>query len=118
MGMRITEAAGCLDGVVGEVRQYVFARHARQALSGSAGRLPPDPRPSGADRGSRGLAGARLAQTAHELRLAASDAAASLEQRADLAGQPARIDYPTEIKRWRVVADQAEKMAKRWEQQT
>jgi hypothetical protein len=27
-----------------------------------------------------------------------------------------RIDYPAEIKRWRAFADQAEQMAKHWEQ--
>jgi len=26
------------------------------------------------------------------------------------------MDYPTEIKRWQVLADQAEQMAERWEQ--
>jgi hypothetical protein len=30
-------------------------------------------------------------------------------------GQPARIDYRTEIKRWRALADQARQMAERWE---
>jgi hypothetical protein len=48
--------------------------------------------------------------------LAAADTAALLERRADLLGQPGRIDYPTEIKRWRVLAEEAGQMAKRWEQ--
>jgi hypothetical protein len=47
----------------------------------------------------------------------AADTAALLERRADLLGQPRRIDYPTEIKRWRAFADQAAQMAERWEQQ-
>lgn len=56
------------------------------------------------------------AQTAHALQYAAADTAALLQQRADILGQPARIDYPTEIKQWRVLADQAGQMAERWEQ--
>ena len=58
----------------------------------------------------------RVAQTAHALHYAAADTAALLQQRADILGQPARIDYPTEIKQWRVLADQAGQMAHRWEQ--
>lgn len=58
----------------------------------------------------------RAAHTAWALRVAALDAAALLEQQADLARRPGRLDYPTEIKRWRAFADQAEQMAKRWEQ--
>ena len=49
----------------------------------------------------------RVAQTAHALQEAAADTAAPLQQQAGLAGQPARIDYPTEIKRWREFAYQA-----------
>jgi len=30
--------------------------------------------------------------------------------------RPQRMDYPTEIKRWRDFADQAGELAKRWEQ--
>ena len=57
-----------------------------------------------------------LAQTARVMQVRALDAIALLERQADLAGPPARIDYPAEIKRWRAFADQAEQMAKRWEQ--
>ena len=59
----------------------------------------------------------RVARTARALQSAAADTAALLEQRADLLGQPARIDYPTEIKQWQVIADQAAQLAERWEQQ-
>jgi len=59
----------------------------------------------------------RMAQTARALQVAAGDAAALLEQQADLARQPGRMDYPAEIKRWRDFADQAGQMARRWEQQ-
>jgi hypothetical protein len=58
-----------------------------------------------------------VAQTARALHSAASDTAALLERRADLLSQPRRIDYPTEIKRLRTLADQARHMAERWEQQ-
>jgi len=58
----------------------------------------------------------RAAHTARSLRASALDAIALLEQQADLARRPGRIDYPTEIKRWRAFADQAEQMARRWEQ--
>jgi hypothetical protein len=57
-----------------------------------------------------------VTQTAHALYSAAADIAALLEQRADLLRQPGRIDYPTEIKRWRTLADQARQMAERWQQ--
>lgn len=57
-----------------------------------------------------------VARTAHALQSAAADTAALLQQQAGPAGQPARIDYPTEAKRWRAFADQAEQMAEQWEQ--
>jgi hypothetical protein len=49
----------------------------------------------------------RVAQTMHALQYAAADTAALLQQRADIPGQPARIDYPTEIKQRRVLAAHA-----------
>jgi hypothetical protein len=58
----------------------------------------------------------RAVHTAWALRAAALDAATLLEQQGDLARRPGKLDYPTEIKRWRAFADQAEQMAKRWEQ--
>jgi len=57
-----------------------------------------------------------VAQTARAIRSAAADVAALLEQRADLLGRRTAIDYPTEIKRWQVLADQAAQIAERWEQ--
>jgi len=45
----------------------------------------------------------------------ALNAAALLEQQADLARPPTPLDYPAEIKRWRAFADRAEQMARRWE---
>jgi hypothetical protein len=60
----------------------------------------------------------RVAQTAHAQHLAAADTAALLEQQAGLPGQPSRLDYPTEIKRWRVFADQARQLSECWEQRS
>ena len=58
----------------------------------------------------------RLAHTARVLQATALNAAALLERQADYARAPARLDYPVEIKRWRAFAEQAEQMAKHWEQ--
>ncbi|HXZ70704.1 MAG TPA: hypothetical protein VEH31_07525 [Streptosporangiaceae bacterium] len=52
-----------------------------------------------------------VAQTAYALQFAASDAAALLERRTDLVGPPSRVDYPEEINRFRVLADQARQIA-------
>jgi len=57
-----------------------------------------------------------MARTARALQVNALNAAALLERQADRARPPVRLDYPTEIKRWLDFADQAEQMAKRWEQ--
>jgi hypothetical protein len=58
----------------------------------------------------------RMAQMARAMQVGALDAVALLERQAHRARPPARLDYPAEIKRWRAFADQAEQMAKRWEQ--
>ena len=116
-GMRITDALRHLDDVVQQVRDHIFAERVQSAQSGFARRFPQD--------GYQRLARAadrvaslqeRVAQTARALQSAATDTAALLEEQASLAGQPARIDYPAEIKRWQAFADQAEQMAKHWEQ--
>ena len=57
-----------------------------------------------------------VAQTAQAVQSAGADTAALLERRDGLLGQPGRIDYPTEVKRWQALADQAGQMAERWEQ--
>ena len=62
------------------------------------------------------LVNERMARTARAMQAKALNAAALLEEQADLARPPTLLDYPTEIKRWRAFADQAEQMAKRWEQ--
>jgi hypothetical protein len=57
-----------------------------------------------------------MAHTAHALQATALNAAEWLERQADRARLPTRLDYRAEIKRWRALADQAEQMARRWEQ--
>lgn len=57
----------------------------------------------------------RMARTARALHATALDAVAMLERQADRARRPGRLDYPTEIKRWRAFAEQAEQMVRRWE---
>lgn len=57
----------------------------------------------------------RMVRTARALQVTALDAVAMLERQADRARRPGQLDYPTEIKRWRAFADQAEQMAKCWE---
>jgi len=115
-GMRITEALRRLDDVVQQVRRHVFAQRAQAAEPGFAQRSPLDSRQRLAQATDRvATLQERVAQTARAVQSAAADTAALLQQQADLAKQPARIDYPAEIKRWRAFADQAEQMARRWD---
>ena len=58
----------------------------------------------------------RMARTARALQVNALNAVELLERQAARDRPPARLDYQAEIKRWRAFADQAEQMAKRWEQ--
>jgi anti-sigma B factor antagonist len=115
---RIAEALHRLDGVVREVRGHMFAEHRLGPQPGPARSLPLRARGGSAHAPDRmALLRERAARTARALQLAAADAVAFLEQRADLVRQPGRMDHATEIKRWRAFADEAEQMAKRWEQQ-
>lgn len=115
-GRRITEALGLLDDIVREIRHNTLGQHDRQTQRDLAWRPPRglDERFEwAADRAA--LLHQRVMQTAHALHTAAADTAALLEKRRDLVGQPGHIDYPTESKRWRVIADQAAELAERWE---
>ena len=111
---RITDALRRLDDVAREIRRHEPSSMAREA--GPARRHPGMHERSALATERTALLQQRVAQTAHALHYAAADTAALLQQRADILGQPARIDYPTEIKQWRVLADQAGQMAHRWEQ--
>jgi hypothetical protein len=97
----VTEALGRLDDLAREVRRHVLAGSARH-------------RAAIADQ--RAALTVRMAHTARAVQATAADAAALLERQADLAGPPGRMDYRTEIKRWRAFAEQAGQMAARWEQ--
>jgi len=112
----ITEALVRLDDVVREIRHHVLAERGQQMQPGLAWRRPPEGDEQVEPTAHRtALLHQRVAQTARAVRSAAADTAALLEQRADLLAQPARIDYPTEIKRWHVIADEAAQMAERWQ---
>ena len=111
---RITDALRRLDDVAREIRRHEPSSMAREA--GPARRHPGMHERSALATERTALLQQRVAQTAHALHYAAADTAALLQQRADILGEPARIDYPTEIKQWRVLADQAGQMAHRWEQ--
>lgn len=113
---RITEALRCLDEMVREVRDHVFAEQ-RQGTQPGHDRRPHTDAHERAELAANHTAmlRERVTRTAYALHLAAADTAAMLEQRGNLLGQPRRIDYPTEAKRWRALADQAKQMAERWE---
>jgi anti-sigma B factor antagonist len=114
---RITEALGRLDDIVRDIRDHALTGRGQSAGPGSARRPPPHIlERSVRARHQSELLRRHLAQTAQAVQSAAADTAALLERRAELLGQPGRIDYPTEVKRWRALADQAGQMAERWEQ--
>jgi anti-anti-sigma factor len=115
---RIIDALQGLDDAVWEIRNHVFTERGHSVEPSRAG----VPRAHLLERSARAknrseLLQRHVAQTARAVQCAAADAAALLKRRADLLGYPRRIDYPTEIKKWRVLADQAAQMAERWEQQ-
>lgn len=129
-GDRVATATGEVDRMIRDIRAMLFDLAADRGIH-SPDRWSP---PSGGDPGrTRELLGQaqlaptadraallqeRMARTARALQAAAADYAALLEQRAALARGPGRMDYPAEIKRWQAFADQAEQMARRWDQPT
>jgi anti-sigma B factor antagonist len=117
LAQRITDAAGRLDDVVRQIRDHVFAERGHQTQRDLAWRPPPDLDEYFERAANRAaLLHQRVVQTAHAVHSAAADTSALLDHRADLLGRPGRIDYPTEIKQWRDLADQAAQIAERWEQ--
>lgn len=112
-GPHLTEAKRRLDDMAQAIRDYLFAERAKPGLTRRPAR-------GGHDRRARAAARValqqRMAQTARSLQMSAAEAAALLERQADLTMQPQRLDYPTEIKRWRAFADQAAQLAKGLEQ--
>ena len=112
-----TQALHRLDDVVRELRYLMFTNRVQEAQSCCARRSPLDTHQRLAQATDRvAWLRERVAQTARALQSAAANTAALLQLQSGLAGQPAQIDYPAEIKRWRAFADQAEQMAEHWEQ--
>jgi hypothetical protein len=122
-GQYISEALRCLDEVVREVRDHVFAEQGQGGEGGYATR----PRPDLRDRAEVNSNNAALLQermaslrqrvilTANALQVAAAETVSLLERRDGLLEPPTRIDFPAEITRWRVFADQARQVAERLE---
>lgn len=115
---RITEALRRLDDAIQEVRDQAFAGQRHGVEPGPARR----PSRHLLERSARAMDRSaslqrHVAQTARALQSAAADTAALLERRAALLDHPTRIDYPTDIKLWRAIADQAAQVAGHWEQQ-
>jgi GAF domain-containing protein len=92
-GDRIAQATDKIDDLITDIRTAMFSRATD----------PPAPVLK------------RMAQTARLVQIRVLDAAVLLEQQADLAG-PGRIEYLTEVQRWRDFANQAGQIAERWEQ--
>ena len=112
----IAEALARLDDIVREVRDRRFAEH-REDQPGHSEDYPRQLRETMTQNTDHAaLLRQRIAHTAYTLHRAAAETAALLQQRADLVVQPGRLDYPTEIKRWQALADQAGQIAKGWEQ--
>jgi hypothetical protein len=116
-GDRVAAATDEVDRLIREIRDHVFAERGQGTLAG----LPPksqldDPERSAQAPDRAALLQEHMARTARALQESVAGYAALLERRADLTRQPGRMDHPTEIKRWRAFAEQAEQMAKRWEQ--
>jgi anti-anti-sigma factor len=115
---RIAEALDRLDEVVREILNHVFAERVHGGGPGVA--EPPSPdllERSALARNHTLLLRMHVAQAARAMQSTAADTAALLDRRANYLGWHARVDYPTEIKRWQVLADQAGQMAAHWEQQ-
>ena len=113
----ITDALRRLDDVVQDIRDHVLAEGGHSVEPGLVRRSPPQILQRSAQARDRAqLLRLQVTQMAHAMQSAAAGTAALLERRADLLGQPGSIDYPTEIKKWRALADQARQMAERWEQ--
>jgi anti-sigma B factor antagonist len=111
----ITEAVGRLDNIARGIRDHMFAQLAQGCQPGTG--QPPGIQARTAQAAGRATAlHQRLTQTARAMHAAATETAALLTQRANLVEEPQRIDYPTEIKRWRVIAEKAEQIAERWEE--
>ena len=111
VGQDLLEAGRSIDEMAQVIRDHMDGERATSGLAGG-------PQLDGQE-GTADHAGLqrRMARTARSLQLSAAGVAALLEQQSTLSSEPLRLDYATEIKRWRAFADQAEQIAGRWEQQ-
>ena len=114
----IADALGRLDDAVREIRNDLFAERGHGAeRPGAAGPSAPGLlERSALARNQSLLLRKHVAQTARSVQSTAAETAALLDRRSDFLGWHTRIDYPTEVKRWRALADQAGQIADRWEQ--
>ena len=114
---RITEALSKLDDAVRDIRDHVFAGQSQGRQPDAFTWHPPEifQQPLGQTLQRSIFLRQRLAEAERALHASAARTAALMVQRASLLEEPHRIDYPTRIKRWRVVADKAQQMAERLE---
>lgn len=113
---RITESLDKLDDAVRDIRKYAFTGHIQARPPGTAAGRPPGISERLAHSAERTAALRRqLAVTARALQTASAETAALITQRRSLVKKPHRIDYPTRIKSWQAIADAAQHMAERYE---
>lgn len=114
---RVAAASDDVDRLIREIRDDVFAERAEGTQAGLPWEAQLDDQERAARAADRAaLLHERMARAARALQASAANYAALLERAGELAGPPQRMDLPTEIKRWRAFADEAEQTARRWEQ--
>ena len=113
--LRINEALSLVDGAVRAARDHIFTEASHEAQTSRALSPLDEPHRSRWFAARADLLHERMLETARGLQRSAQANAALLEQRAALVQDPSQADYPTEIKRWRSFADQAEHLAHRLE---
>jgi hypothetical protein len=113
-GYRVATATSEVDRLIREIRDHVFAERTPAGLPRTS--RPGDQQRPALPTDRAALLHDHMARAARALQASAANYAALLEQRAGLTRHPGRADYPAEIKRWQAFADQAEQMARRWEQ--
>ena len=115
---RIAEALDRLDDAIRDIRGYAVAvavNGCGRQLASDTGQLP-DLSERVARNEERSAALRRqLTVTARALHTASAEAAALMAHRRSLVEKPHRIDYPTRIKHWRIIADTAQRMAEIYE---
>jgi hypothetical protein len=116
-GDRIAAATDKVDRLIREIRHRVFAEPAHATGAGLPMRSwQDDPERSAQTADRAALLQEHMARTARALQANAAEYAALLGQGAGLARQPGRMNGPAEIEWWRAFADQAQQIARRWEQ--